>query len=278
VRTELRNTGASEVDFARAVPANSRRPRETGRQTPHARHGGLTPPTRIPHYLFLTRWTRQPPWRCRGLAHRRPRQRSVVLDRGGGKIRLRAHIDYGHLRIPGGASSRLETLALGFSTTPGSAWSRTRMPSALLRGEVADLRSPVTAPGIRTRMAAPPTRNPSWSWRVAARELKPFGFSFVQIDDKWQDGAERNARPAVLPGQARRPVSQRFAARQQTPDATRADHRSLFLPSQATRRTPNSKTGSTGSCAAGRQAVRDPWGNTSLDLTHPEVRDYLTAS
>ena len=52
-------------------------------------------------------------------------------------------------------------------------------------------------------------KNRSSSWpKVAARELKPFGFSFVQIDDKWQDGKERNG-PArrFLPRETGRPLS-----------------------------------------------------------------------
>ena len=54
----------------------------------------------------------------------------------------------------------------------------------------------------------------------AAKELKPFGFSFVQIDDQWQDGKERNgparrftrAKPDGPYPHGMKPVAERLRA------------------------------------------------------------------
>ncbi len=111
----------------------------------------------------------------------------------------------------------------------------------------------------------------------AARELKPFGFSFVQIDDKWQDGQERNG-PARRFSRARadgpyphgmKPVAERFQQLGLIGGL-------WFLPFAGDYQDPEFKDRQDWFVRrADGRPFETPWGNTSLDLTRPDVQAYL---
>jgi hypothetical protein len=117
----------------------------------------------------------------------------------------------------------------------------------------------------------------------AAKELTPYGFNFVQIDDQWQDGLRpagtRGNGPAKNFTQVRpngpykngmKPVADRISALGLTagiwfmPFA--GDHKQAWFLKHQDWFVKNDLG----------EAYEVPWGGTSLDLTHPEVQKYLT--
>jgi hypothetical protein len=282
VRTEVHNSGPSQRDIDRVMPVEVTL--DLGLPVQDLRTmgtAGLTTPDKNPgSYLFLT------------VANPADR-RGVVAgwlteDRGSGvlfsavereKVRVRARIDYGHLRVAPGASTELETLAIGF-------FDDARVGEELYADAVSrqyDIKLHPQMPGYCTWYSdkhggAADEKSIRELAEVAARELKPFGFSFAQIDDKWQDGQERNgparrfyrAKPGGPYPNGLKPVCE--------------DLKKLglvtglwFLPFASDWQDPEFKDRQ--SWFAKRQngePYETSWGNTSLDLTNPEVRTYLT--
>jgi len=241
---------------------------------------GLTAPDKNPgSYLFLT------------LADPATRK-SVVAgwlthDRGSGvlfsevqedRVVFRARQDYGQLRVPAGKSAALETLVVGCFAD-----------GRLGQEQFAD------AIARQYRIHLPPQTDGYCTWyadqhgragdeksivelaEFAARELKPFGFSFVQIDDEWQDGIKVNGpargfdrvRPGGPYAGGMKPVADRIRQLGFTAGI-------WFMPFARNHQDPE---------YAGRQnwfvkrtdgsPYETKWGGTSLDLTHPEVRAHL---
>lgn len=242
--------------------------------------GGLTAPDQNPGgYLFLT------------LAD--PETRNGVVagwlthDRGSGvlfsevqegKVQFRARVDYGQLRVPPGKTAELETLAIGYFED--ARLGQEQFAAALARQYKIQL--PPQVSGYCTWYSdrhggAGDEKSIVELARFSARELKPFGFSFVQIDDQWQDGILTNGpargfdrvRPTgPYPG-GMKPVAEAiqdlgltagiwfmpFARNYQDPQYR--DRQDWFV-----RR-------------AGGQPYDTSWGGASLDLTNPEVREHL---
>lgn len=282
IRTELHNSGSSEAELAQAPPiqfsVDLGKPSEGLRTLGTA---GLTRPDKNPgSYLFLTF---ADPATRRGVV-----AGWLTQDRGsgvlfsaveGGRVVCRARIDYGRLRIAPGASTALETLAVG-------AFNDARI------GE----ESYADALARQYRIKLHPQVNGYCTWysnphggaadehsivqlaEVAARELKPYGFSFIQIDDKWQDGKERNGparrfyrvKPDGPYPHGLEPVSAKLKKLGLTTGI-------WFLPFASDWKDPEFKD---------RQdwfvkrkdgtPFETDWGNTSLDLTQPAVRSYLS--
>ena len=157
--------------------------------------GGLLPPDRNPgSYAFLSIVN--------------PASRSGVVggwithDRGSGvvfspvkdgAVRMRAQIDYGRLRIKPGADADTETFAMGW-------FDDARIGLEAYADAVAKVYSislPRQQAGFCTWYmekyagACDEVHLPEVS-AVAAKELKPFGFEFIQIDDEWQEGVKDN--------------------------------------------------------------------------------------
>jgi len=195
-----------------------------------------------------------------------------------GKVAFRSRIDYGQLRIAAGKSIPLETLAIGY-------FDDARLGQELFADAIAKL----------YQIKLPPQVNGYCTWysdqhsgagdetsivelaTFTARELKPYGFSFVQIDDKWQDGHTSNGpargfdrvRPDGGYHGGMQPVAEAigklgltsgiwfmpFARNYQDPEYK--DRQDWFV------KRPDGKPYDT------------DWGGTSLDLTKPEVREHL---
>jgi hypothetical protein len=267
----LQNAPIARFEMDLGKPAGSLRVQGTG---------GLTTPDQNPgSYLFLT------------LAE--PETRNGVVagwlthDRGSGllfsevqegRVQFRARVDYGQLRVPPGKTADLETLAIGFFED--ARLGEEQFAAALAR---------------RYKIQLPPQLSGYCTWysdqhggagdeksilelaRFANRELKPFGFSFIQIDDQWQDGILTNGpargfdrvRPTgPYPG-GMKPVAEGiqdlgltagiwfmpFARNFQDPEYR--DRQEWFV-----RRTDG-------------RPYDTSWGGASLDLTKPEVREHL---
>ena len=281
IRGTRHNGGRDLLDLTNAVPAtftlNLGKP---AGELVTVGTGGLLAPDKNPgSYLFLT---------CADPATRR----GVVAgwsteDRGSGvlfssvkdgQVEFKAQIDYGHLRIPAGQSATLETLAVGIF-------------------EDARIGSELYADAIKQQYAIklPPPPAVYCSWyaekhgeagdekstvelaKFAARELKPFGFGVVQIDDEWQDGPKLNGprrgfdrvRPDGPYPHGIAPVAAEvekagltfglwwlpFARNYQDPEYQDRQH--WFVKRED------------------GKPYDTPWGGTCLDLTHPEVQAHL---
>jgi hypothetical protein len=243
--------------------------------------GGLRAPDKNPgSYLFLT---------CADPATRRGVVAGwVTEDRGSGvlfssvkdgKVEFKAQIDYGHLRIADGPSAQLETLAIG-------CFDDARIGEELYADAIAEhyeIRLRPQVAGYCTwysekHGAAGDEKSIVEVATLAAKELKPFGFSFVQIDDGWQDGGGYNGprrgfdrvKPHGPYPHGMKPVAENigslgltagigfmpFARNHQDPEYRDRQH--WFV------KRDNGKPYET------------EWGGTSLDLTEPEVKAHLT--
>lgn len=131
----------------------------------------------------------------------------ITHDRGSGVVftpvsadrkqaYMKPRIDYGRLQIKPGADATTETFALGWF---GDARLGLESYADTIR-RVYDIRLPKPRVGLCTwymeknnfsctEAELPKLRD------VAARELKPFGFDFIQIDDGWQAGESHNSGP-----------------------------------------------------------------------------------
>jgi hypothetical protein len=281
IHTELKNTGDKELDIPQAMPATFSI--DLGKPAGELRTlgtGGLTAPDKNPgSYLFLTA---ADPATRRGVV-----AGWLTNDRGGGvlfsdvkegKVEFRARIDYGHLRIPPGQTAKLETLAVGV-------FNDARIGQELFADSIAQHYRIKLHPQIsgyctwydEQHRHAGDERSIVELAAFAAKELKPFGFSFIQIDDEWQDGGKYNgpargferARPDGPYPHGMAPVAEKIAALGLSPGI-------WFIPFGRNHQAPEYRE---------RQHwfVKRPdgspyevrWGGTSLDVTNPEVREYL---
>jgi hypothetical protein len=282
VRTELHNAGTAETDLESVVPVRFTvhldKPATELRTLGTA---GLTAPDKNPgSYLFLT--VADPATRRGVVAGWLTEDRgsgvlfSTVEDGGVG---FRAQVDYGHLRIPPGASSRLETLAVGL-------FDDARLGEESYADAVAhqyDIKLRPQINGYCTWYSNPhggaaDEKSIVKLSEAASRELKPYGFAFVQIDDKWQDGKERNGparrffrvKPDGPYPNGIKPVAEKLNQLGLTTGL-------WFLPFASDCQDPEFKDRQ--HWFVKRQdgkPYETPWGNTSLDLTQPEVRSYLS--
>ena len=111
-----------------------------------------------------------------------------------------------------------------------------------------------------------------------AKELKPFGFSVVQIDDGWQDGGSFNGptrgfdrvKPNGPYAHGMKPVAGKVASLGLTAGI-------WFLPFARNHQDPESKDRQHWFVKRDNGKPYDTdWGGTCLDLTHPEVQAHLT--
>jgi hypothetical protein len=242
--------------------------------------GGLRAADENPgSYLFLT---------CADPATRRGVVAGwVTEDRGSGvlfssvkdgKVEFKAQIDYGHLRIPDGQSAQLETLAIGCFAD--ARIGEEMYADAIAKHYKIKLRPQVA--GYCTwysdkHGAAGDEKSIVELAAFAAKELRPFGFLFVQIDDGWQEGGSYNGprrgfdrvKPNGPYPHGMKPVAEKIQSLGLTAGI-------WFMPFARNHQDPEYRD---------RQhwfAKRDngkpyetDWGGTSLDLTEPEVKAHL---
>jgi len=281
VRGKRHNHGSVPLEISNAVTATFTI--DLGKPAGELRTmgtAGLTAPDKNPgSYLFLTA---ADPATRRGVV-----AGWLTEDRGSGvvfssvkdgSLEFKARIDYGHLRIPADASADLETLAIGVFDD-----------ARLGEEQYADAMKKQYDIKLRPRSAVYCT----WYSNVhgqagdetstvelaqfAARELKPFGFGVVQIDDEWQDSEKFNGprrgfdrvRPDGPYAHGIAPVAAGvekagltfglwwlpFARNYQDPEYK--DRQDWFV------KRPDGKPYDTS------------WGGTCLDLTQPAVKAHL---
>jgi hypothetical protein len=193
-----------------------------------------------------------------------------------GRVLIDAEIDYGRLRMAPGQSEKLETFALGYFDDARlglEAWA-----DAVAR--VYGVKLPPQPCGYCTWYHAGASDEKALAAQsaFAAERLAPFGFSVVQIDDGWQDGDSRGNGPRknFTRPRADGPYPSGMKA---TADGIRAAGLVpgvWFMPFASTYNDPWFES---------RQewfVKRDDgrpfdvrWGGTCLDMTRPDVRDYV---
>jgi hypothetical protein len=111
----------------------------------------------------------------------------------GGRVRLDGQIDYGRLRVAPGKMEELETLAIGYFDDARLGLEKWADAVA----KVYHVKLPPQPAGYCTWYSRPyggasDEKHLAELSVFAARQLAPFGFSVVQIDDHWQAGVSTN--------------------------------------------------------------------------------------
>jgi len=242
---------------------------------------GLRAPDENPgSYLFLT---------CADPATRRGVVAGwVTEDRGSGvlfssvkdgKVEFKAQIDYGHLRIPAGESAQLETLAIG-------CFDDARIGEELYADAIAEHYKIKLHPQVagyctwydEKHGGAGDEKSIVELAAFAAKELKPLGYSFIQIDDGWQDGGTYNGprrgfdrvKPNGPYSHGMKPVAEKI-------DSLGLTAGIWFLPFARNHQDPEYKERQHWFVKRDNgKPYETEWGGTSLDLTEPEVKAHLT--
>ncbi|MEI7909070.1 MAG: glycoside hydrolase family 36 protein [Verrucomicrobiota bacterium] len=281
IRGQLHNNTKENIDVSKVVPATFTL--DLGKPAAELRtmgSDGLTAPDKHPgSYLFLTL---ADPATRRGVV-----AGWLTQDRGSGvvfsgikdgQVGFRAQLDHGHLQIAAGQSATLETLAIGLFDD--ARLGQEQYADAIARQYKIHLRPQVA--GYCTwysdrNSGAGDEKSIVELAGFAAKELKPFGFGFVQIDDKWQDGGNFNGPTRgferVAPGggyaHGMKPVAEKI---QQLGLSTGI----WFMPFARNYQDPEYKDRQHWFVQRDNgKPYETDWGGTSLDLTQPEVKAHL---
>jgi hypothetical protein len=202
----------------------------------------------------------------------------LFTDIEDGAVRAEGQLDYGRLTIPGGETVELETLAVGYFQDVRlglEAW-------ADAVAAVHKIHLPPQPAGYCTWYSKPhggasDERRLAELAQFASKQLAPFGFSVVQIDDKWQAGVSTNGPrrnftmhdpdgpyPAGMKAAADHVSSlgltpgiwfMPFAGTHYDPHF--AEHQDWFVKRED------------------GEPYETKWGGTCLDLTHPGAREHV---
>ncbi len=195
----------------------------------------------------------------------------------GGKLTLEARVEYGCLRLEPGASAASETFLLGWFADARlglEAWAE-----AVARHMAIRLPPPVVYctwyDNVHRRAGS--AASTAELAAFAARELKPYGFTCVQIDDGWQLGEKGNGPRKNFTGhdpkgpypEGMKPTAEAIKAQGLTPglwllpfganykDPFFASHEDWFVKK------------------ADGTPFDNPWGGTCLDMSYPGAREFV---
>lgn len=242
--------------------------------------GGLASPAKNPgSYVWMA--IAEPKTRAgvvgAWLTHRRGSGVVFASEEAGG-VRVDARLEHGRLRIAPGNTAELDTFAVGYFDDARlglEAWA-----DAVARQN--GVRLPPQPVGYCTWYSQPyggasDEKHLLELARFAKRELGPFGFSLVQIDDGWQAGTSTNGPNRNFT--THRPGGPYAGGMKPVADALRADGQLAglwFMPFAGTHYDPFFKDKQNWFVrrSDGKPYETD-WGGTCLDTTRPEVRAYL---
>jgi hypothetical protein len=202
----------------------------------------------------------------------------MLCDAVDGHVVIHPQLDYGRLRIVHGGDAQTETLAIGYFDDARlglETWAATI-------ARVYDIKLRPQPSGYCTWYSdkhggASDEKHLAELTAVAHRELQPFGFSVVQIDDGWQQGVKKNGPKKVFaqfnpkgpyPG-GMKATAENITHAGLTPgiwfmpfaaswyDPFFKDHQDWFVKSED------------------GKPYESSWGGTSLDMTQPGAREYL---
>jgi hypothetical protein len=196
---------------------------------------------------------------------------SDVVDGSG---MLKAHIDYGDLRIPSGSEVSSETLVLGCFDDVRAGLEQyadaiaTRLEIRLLPKQT--VYCTWYHSGASSEKAMAPASD------FAAKQFMPFGFTTMQIDDGWQDGISTNGpkrnfmnvNPKGAYPNGMKPTADYVRSRGMVAGI-------WFLPFAGTPYDPFFADKQDWFYKMDGKPYEVRWGGGCLDMTHPEARAYL---
>ena len=281
VRSSLHNSGTEatvsrKVQTLRTAVALGRPPAELKTLGT----GGLLAPDKNPgSYVWL--------------AVAEPQSRNGVVfgwltgDRGSGvvfskvdgdAVSVEAQIDYGRLRIAPGRSEDLETLAVGYFDDARlglEAW-------ADAVAKVYEIRLPQQPVGYCTWYSQPyggasDEMHLAEQSAFAAKHLSPFGFSVIQIDDKWQEGVSTNGpKRNFTTHNPNGPYPSGMKAAADNIKSLGLVPGIWFMPFAGTYYDPFFKDHQDWFVKReDGKPYETSWGGTCLDMTHPGAREHL---
>jgi hypothetical protein len=289
IRKELHNGGTTMTDFQKVAPVTF--VLDAGKPAAELRTmgtAGLTEPDKNPgSYLFLT--LADPVTRHGVVAGWLTEDRgsgvvfSTVKD---GNVQFKTQIDYGHLHIPAGKSEKLETLAVGafddarigeevFADAIRQQYHIRLHPQVAgyctWYSEVGGMMDKAGGAGCGNE------KDLTALTEFAVKELKPYGFSFVQIDDGWQDGVSVNGpRRGFTRAAINGPYPHGMTSVADMIKGNGLTAGLWFLPFARNHQDPEYKDRQQWFMKRlDGKPYETVWGGTSLDLTRPEVRADL---
>ena len=295
VRQTVRNGGEEALDIRHAVPAtfgvDLGKPASALQTMGTA---GLKPAGKNPgSYLFLT--AADPETREGVVAGWLTHERGdgvlfSSVDKQSQAVEFKAQIDYGHLRLAPGQSETLETLLIGHFAD--ARIGQELFADAIKKQYHIKLHPQVNGyctwysevGGLTDAKGGAGALNEKDIVKLAdfaKKELAPFGFSFIQIDDEWQDGA-KNPDGSRINGPRR--GFMRHKPDGPYPSGMAATAKNLqdrgftaglwFLPFAGNHQDKDFPKDWFMQRRDG-MPYETVWGGTSYDLTKPEVQDYL---
>ena len=186
-----------------------------------------------------------------------------------------AQVEYGRLRLAPGKTEELETFALGYfddARLGMEAW-------ADAVAKVLNIKLPPLPTVYCTwyHCGSSDEKNLPLQAEFAAKNFAPYGFSVVQIDDGWQDGQTKNGprknftqvRPGGPYASGMKATADKIKALGLVPGI-------WLMPFSGTHDDPWYKDHQDWFVKRDDGKAHDSaWGGTALDMTHPEVLQYL---
>jgi hypothetical protein len=200
----------------------------------------------------------------------------VFAKSNGGQIELGAQVSFGHLPIKPDETLSSEKMAIGYFDDIHEgleAW-------ADLLAKSCHVKLPPEPSGYCTWYHARASNERAMikQTEIAAKELKPYGFDFLQIDDVWQDGDSQKNGPNknFTRVRANGPYP---SGMKQTADMIKSNGFTpgiWFMPFAGTYNDPWFKDHQDWFAKkADGKPYETAWGGTCLDMTNPDARQYL---
>lgn len=200
---------------------------------------------------------------------------SPVVD---GTVRMEARVDFGRLRIKSGHDSGLETFVLGWFDD--ARFGLEAYADAIAR--VYEIKLPPKMTGFCTwymekHGRACDEKHLKEVAAVAASELKPFGFDFIQIDDDWQEGTSENGPKKNFTTHAPTgPYPAGMKAAAENISKLGLVPGIWFMPFSGNIKDPHFKDHHDWFAKNTEgQSYETAWGGTCLDMTNPETQAYV---
>lgn len=202
----------------------------------------------------------------------------MLSEAEGNHVRLQPQSDFGRLRISPGGDAQGETLAIGYFDD--ARLGLEQWASAIAK--LYDIHLHPQPAGYCTWYSdqhggASDEKALAQITAAAAKELRPFGFSLIQIDDGWQQGIKDNGPKKVFSAynpkgpypSGMKATAENIAAHGLTPGV-------WFMPFAGTWEDPFFKAHPDWFVQTddGKPYVTK-WGGTCLDMTQPAVQQYL---
>jgi hypothetical protein len=203
----------------------------------------------------------------------------LTPEKGEPSVFVKARTDYGRLNLAPGKSEETETLAVGY-------FDDGRLGLEAYADGVAkvyDIKLPPAPSGFCTWYAEKPYGGAANEGYIATltefvkKNLQPFGLSFIQIDDGWQQGEKINGPKKNFTNY--RSDGPYKSGMKKTADTIRSAGLTAgiwFMPFAGTFNDPWFKDHQDWFTKGPEGKPFDlPWGGTCLDTTRPDVREYI---